>query len=60
LALVHPTNNKESSEFKNWMNENYKECFCKKRFIGTNSVSHYWEIRGTEIGLPIILKLIWL
>jgi len=45
---------REYNEFKTWMNENFPACMCANR--GPNT----FEVRGTDTGILMTIKLRWL
>jgi hypothetical protein len=52
---VWPIDRDEQITFKSWMNENFPDVMCTRRY----DARHYFEIRGTDIIALTTIKLTW-
>lgn len=48
---------KQNREFFEWMKENCADCMCVRRY---NSSEPYWELRGGDRGLMMLIIMRWI
>ena len=61
---IWPNKNDSDSNFESWIKEHFPRCFFKRRHnfqpvIGNRDSQWYWEMRGTEFGVPTLIALTW-
>jgi hypothetical protein len=55
--MAYPSTKAEAQALRSWMHDSCPECICQYRF--NSGVNPYWELRGGDFALQMLILMTW-